>query len=784
MKQCTCPATLRGFLMLLSLFWGASATEAQQILIPTNTTWRYFSQSTELPEDWRFPDYPDSDWAVGDTSLGFGKPVTTQIDGGPAAARYPTVYFRREFEVADPASLLSLSVAYRRDDGISISLNGVENVRDGIGGTIGDLIPFTQLAANAADNGATWFTNRLNVSDLVPGRNVIAVEIHQSSLTSSDLVFDFALVGYANPIPPSVALTSPTNGLSLPTKTLILTANANDPDDGVAKVEFFDGDTALTELTAPPFRFVWSEIPAGAHTITARATDVGGLITTSAPVTVTLQTALIPLGSLWTYLDDGVPQGPEWRDSFYDDSQWNAGYGELGYGDGDEATVVNFGPDANTKYITTYFRHGFEVANPTSLQSLTLGLRRDDGAVVYLNGNEVFRSGMEEDVEILHETLARDTAGEAGEFILFNKQVPPSLLVSGQNVIAVEVHQAALTSSDLSFDLLLRANVSSSPATLSITNPSPTATFFAPADITFGIDAYDSDSSIVSVELVEDGTVLAEDRIFPYAVTAPGFAVGTHTVVARAIDESGVTAESAPFVFRVLELPIVTTLVSTGSVWRYLDDASDQGTAWIEPSFDDSNWLEGAAELGFGDSRETTALTSGAITYYFRHAFSFEGPNNATNLLVQVRRDDGVALYLNGTPVGRSNLPEGDLLFDTPAGADTDPETDFRQIWIPAQLLLNGINLLAAEVHQSSATSSDVTFDLSLEAYAPPVTRPTLTLYRDGVGAYRLVWSDASFVLEQSSALEPATWVPVAGAVSPYVLTSRPGSNFFRLRQP
>ncbi|NIQ29000.1 MAG: metallophosphoesterase, partial [Acidobacteria bacterium] len=60
------------------------------------------------------------------------------------------------------------------------------------------------------------------------------------------------------------------------------------------------------------------------------------------------------------------------------------------------------------------------------------------------------------------------------------------------------------------------------------------------------------------------------------------------------------------------------TLVAEGSVWKYLDDGSDQGTAWKEPGFDDTSWQAGPAELGFGDGDEATVLQGGFITYYFR----------------------------------------------------------------------------------------------------------------------------------------------------------------------
>ncbi|MGA9347955.1 MAG: metallophosphoesterase [Anaerolineae bacterium] len=166
-------------------------------------------------------------------------------------------------------------------------------------------------------------------------------------------------------------------------------------------------------------------------------------------------TALVPRGSTWRYLDDGSDQGTAWRQPDDDDSGWASGPAQLGYGDGDEATVVSYGGDAENKYITTYFRHSFDVADASIFESLTLRVLRDDGAVVYLNGTEVFRTNMPGGA-IDYETLAVSTIGGSDESSFFMTSVDPSLLNDSPNVLAVEIHQGAVTSSDISFDLELR----------------------------------------------------------------------------------------------------------------------------------------------------------------------------------------------------------------------------------------------------------------------------------------------------------------------------------------
>ena len=150
----------------------------------------------------------------------------------------------------------------------------------------------------------------------------------------------------------------------------------------------------------------------------------------------------------WAYSDLGDVVGADWATPGYDDVGWATGVGEFGYGDGDETTVVAYGPSAGSKYRTTYFRTAFTAtALPTALE---LQLRVDDGAVVYINGVEAARFNLPDG------PVSFGTAAPAAIYGSAERQdrsfaIDPSLVVVGANVIAVEVHQNTLGSSDLSF---------------------------------------------------------------------------------------------------------------------------------------------------------------------------------------------------------------------------------------------------------------------------------------------------------------------------------------------
>lgn len=187
------------------------------------------------------------------------------------------------------------------------------------------------------------------------------------------------------------------------------------------------------------------------------------------PIAISAPVTLIATGSFWKYLDNGSDQSTGWRAINFDDRLWGSGPAQLGYGDGDEATTNKFGLDPNNKHTTYYYRHAFNVTNTAAFTNLLVRLRRDDGAVVYLNATEVFRSNMPTGA-VTYTTLAIGTCGDDGTFF-FADPVNSALLVNGTNVIAVEVHQSTNNSSDLSFDLELVGNFAATPVAAVVEPP-------------------------------------------------------------------------------------------------------------------------------------------------------------------------------------------------------------------------------------------------------------------------------------------------------------------------
>ena len=181
------------------------------------------------------------------------------------------------------------------------------------------------------------------------------------------------------------------------------------------------------------------------------------------PISVMEASNLIQDGADWRYLDNGSDQGIAWREIGFDDSAWSTGTAELGFGDRDEATIINRGLFGEWHH-SYYFRRTFNVPaeqltlleRDDAFYELLLRLKRDDGAVAYLNGKEILRDNMPPG-EVNYLTLATSGALGANESSFFETFHDGSgKLQAGENVMAISVHQSSTNSSDLSFDLGLQ----------------------------------------------------------------------------------------------------------------------------------------------------------------------------------------------------------------------------------------------------------------------------------------------------------------------------------------
>ena len=532
--------------------------------IARRATWKYRDRGEDLGTAWRARTYDDAGWASGAGPLGYGESyLGTTVSYGPSSSsKYITTYVRKQFVVDDPQTVTGMRGELMFDDGVVVYLNGAEIGRASM--PSGTVTAATFANGAEANNSYTSYDWDAHVGRLVAGTNTIAVEVHQSSASSSDLVVDLALILEVTEAPPPPPPPPPPPSPPPPPGDVVVARNAawwfwdNGGDLGTAwrtqtsggtgwesgRGVFGYGETyidtpvsygsssstkhittyftttfsvadaaAVTSMAAEVMYhhgFVAylngievgrAAMPAGAIGATTRAlgheaadayetfdwTAVRGALrsgtnvlavevhqadATSSDLVFDLALRIggggtpppppppppagedIPRGSTWRYWDRAAAPSAadEWATGSFDDAAWSSGVAPLGYGESYLATQVSFGADPANKPVTVYFRHWFRVDDPAAVTRLLGEVLYDDGAVIHLNGHEIGRLAMPAG-SIGHTTVS--PGHETGRYKPFDWSAFRSRLVPGNNLIAVEVHQAASSSSDLAFDLAL-----------------------------------------------------------------------------------------------------------------------------------------------------------------------------------------------------------------------------------------------------------------------------------------------------------------------------------------
>jgi len=700
-----------------------SQTESITALIPKLAVWKYNDTGTDLGTAWRARTYNETAWPQGPGSLGYGNGGEgTVISYGPDPAnKRITAYFRRKFTVANPAAFNELRLLVDRDDAVMVYLNGTKIFQDNFPGGVDETnIAYSTTANGNTEQGTYLQQNGISPSLLVTGDNWLCAEVHQVNPGSSDLSFDAELLGVVNP-PPGVRsayLTSPEPGTLIPsgTSSVTLTAQARGLNATVTKMEFYVNGAKIGEDSTAPFAATWNAPANGAHSLHVVASFNLGAPLTSGTVNVTVSTSpatLINAGSVWKYRASTAAPPANWTANDFNDASWASGAAQLGYGDNDETTNISPG---GTIYPRTQFRRTFSIADPAAVRSLTCRLIRDDAAIVYLNGTEAFRHNFNGTT-----ALSAGTDENAWQ----QSPVARSLFRPGLNTIAVEIVQDSPTSSDVSFDLALEAILNTPrPRGLILGSFAPVA---LPASPVFSAEALPGHNlSVTKVEFFANGTKLGEDTTYPFAFTWTTATAGTHSISAIATDSASATFTGPAGTLVVRRPAQATTLVKWNDTWKYWDNGTDPGANWADrTAFDDASWPQGSARFGYGGDGEVTSLfvsDAGAKppTVFFRKKITVPDPAAYDALRLRVIRDDGVSIQINGEEVLRDNLPEGTLTFSTLATASAADEQTPVEITVPFPLLSAGENQLTAEVHQHSAGSNDLSFDLELVGLKSP----------------------------------------------------------------
>jgi Common central domain of tyrosinase/Bacterial Ig domain len=292
---------------------------------------------------------------------------------------------------------------------------------------------------------------------------------------------------------------------------------------------------------------------------------------------------LIKSDDLWRYWDNGLNPGHAWTSLEYDDSKWKLGAAPLGSAD-NPATTVDLGP-TNHHFITTYFRHTFEVADPSFYRTALLRVMRADGAIVYLNGREIYRVNLPTGT-VNTDTMATQKLTGLESDAFFPVKIDPAELRRGKNVIAAEIHLHSPQCDDMRFNLELLANDARTgfPPDLTFAGLPDGAVFQAGEIVPVQLEALSGDGQIASVSLYADGRLVGTSQHAPYTFKWEVGSNGPHRLRAVAVDNRQVQSTSFRTVTVVehslpqVELiePRSSTAVTEGKAISVSAEASDR----------------------------------------------------------------------------------------------------------------------------------------------------------------------------------------------------------------
>ena len=374
------------------------------ILVDDDATWAYHWSNDAVAQDWAQTSYDDSSWSRGTAPIGYGAPdLGTTLKPGTPKTRPLTTYARTTFTVADPTAIGGVNVSVTADDGAVVYVNGTEVVRQRMSEGTVTAGTYAAAAVTTASARADRQLVFVPASQLVAGTNTLAVETHLNYRSTASMTIDGTVRTVAKGDVPEPAPQPEPEPEPAPQP---------DPDKPITP----DPDQPLEVL------------------------DVSGVNFGE----------FLPTGQYWNYWNSKDAPDAAWN-STADLSQWKHGASPLGWGDRDAATP--FVLAASERPITTYFARDVNLGTISADFELTLYVRVDDGAVIYVNGTEVKRVNMPEGAVTNNTNAKSNVSLGAAKKNLATVSVPRDVLKDGVNRIAVEEHANYAGAVSVSFDL-------------------------------------------------------------------------------------------------------------------------------------------------------------------------------------------------------------------------------------------------------------------------------------------------------------------------------------------
>jgi len=386
------------------------------------------------------------------------------------------------------------------------------------------------------------------------------------------------------PVAPTVAITGPAaNANIIAPATISITANAADVDGTIAKVEFFNGSVKLGEDMSSPYSFSWTNIAPGNYTLTAKATDNRGLVTTSTPVSISVKAPLAPSVTITAPAMATTFTAPANIKIMANASDTDGTISKVEFFNGttklgEELTspysfawnnvaagtyLLTAKATDNTGLVSTSSVVNITVKAPiaptVALTSPAANTNFTTPALITISANAVDTDGSIAKVEFFNGSAKLGEDATAPFSITWNNVAAGSYTLTAK---ATDNTGLATTSAAVNVTVKTPA-----APTVAITTPTTNTSFTAPATIAISANAADTDGTISKVEFYNGTTKLGEDLSSPYTFTWNNVASGSYTLTVKATDNSGLPTTSAPVEITVKApvAPVVTITAPTAA---------------------------------------------------------------------------------------------------------------------------------------------------------------------------------------------------------------------------
>jgi hypothetical protein len=444
--------------------------------------------------------------------------------------------------------------------------------------------------------------------------------------------------------PPTVTLTAPTNGQSIPLPNPVnLAANAADPDGTVAKVEFWQGTTMIAEDVAAPYSFTWSA-PPGTYTLTAVAQDNNNARTTSSAVTITVtnRAPQITLDSPASGTTFTLPDVVELTATASDDDsaisrvEFYAGATKIGQ-DSFPPYALNWTPPAAGPHTLTAVAVDEHNAQGTSAPA-TITVVNPPPVIAIVDPEAGSTVNLPGPFTILAEASDADGTVTKVEFFAGTSKLGEVTAapftfgwrpISGTYSLTARAHDnlgAQTTSAPVAVTV---ANPNNTAPSVALTYPSDGQQLPSNAPVTLTAAASDADGVVSKLEFYQGATKLGEDLTAPYTLVWPGAAAGNYEFTVTATDNDGGTATSEAVQVTLMDnLPPTITLSAPANAQNFTGS-----TVALSAVATDSDGTVTKVEFYRGTTKIGEDLSA-------PFTFSWTGVTNGAHVITAVATDD------------------------------------------------------------------------------------------------------------------------------------------------